>query len=287
MDVLVAGGSGFVGRRLCDVLDSSGHDVTAASRSPSPSALPPGVDTVAIDLTDGALEPAVAGHDVVVNLVALPAHVQSTRSHGVVHARGTQRLVSASEASGVDRFVQMSALGVDSAVETAYFDAKREAERTVRASSLSWVIYRPSIVFGDGCRFLPFLRRLSAARLVPLPGGGRMRVHPLWVDDLAGMLAEGVTDPRRSGETYRLGGPTKQTLAELVTLLRPQTIVVPIPNLVALPLAGIAEAVPGVPFGRDQVRFQQHDNIADPNDVADFGIDTEELLSLEAYLSGN
>jgi NADH dehydrogenase len=287
MDVFVAGGSGFVGRRLCDVLDRSGHDVTAASRSPSPSALPPGVDTVAIDITDGALEPAVAGHDVVVNLVALPAHVQPTRSHDSVHARGTQRLVTASEAAGVDRFVQMSALGVDSEVETAYFDAKRKAERTVRSSSLSWVIYRPSIVFGDGCRFLPFLHKLSAARIVPLPGGGRMRVHPLWVDDLVGMLAEGVTDPRRSGETYRLGGPTKHTLAELLRLLRPRAIVVPIPNLVANHLAGLAEAVPRVPFGRDQVRFQQHDNIADPNDVADFGIETADLLSLKAYLSGS
>jgi hypothetical protein len=163
----------------------------------------------------------------------------------------------------VDRFVQMSALGVDSAVETAYFDAKREAERTVRASSLSWVIYRPSIVFGDGCRFLPFLRRLSAAGIVPLPGGGRMRVHPLWVDDLAGMLAEGVTDPRRSSETYRLGGPTKQTLAELVTLLRPQTIVVPIPNLVALPLAGIAEAVPAC--RSVVIRYGSNSTITSPN----------------------
>jgi len=287
MDVFVAGGSGFVGRRLCEALDSRGHDVTAASRSPSPSVLPPAVDTVAIDITDDDLEPVIAGHDVVVNLVALPAHVQSTRSHGVVHAEGTKRLVVASEATGVDRFVQMSALGVDSGVETAYFDAKREAERTVRSSSLSWVIYRPSIVFGDGCQFLPFLRRLSAARIVPLPGGGRMRVQPLWVDDLVGMLAEGVTDPRHSGETYGLGGPTRQTLAELVKLLRPRTVVVPIPEVVATPLAGIAGAVPGVPFGRDQVRFQHHDNVAEPNDIAVFGIDTEELLSLEAYLSGS
>lgn len=287
MDVFVAGGSGFVGRRLCEALDSRGHDVTAASRSPSASSLPRSVDTVAVDIVDGDLERAVAGHDVVVNLVALPAHVQSTRSHDVVHARGTQRLVSASETAGVDRFVQMSALGVDSGVETAYFDAKRSAEQSVRSSSLPWVIYRPSVVFGDGCRFLPFLRRLSAARIVPLPGGGRMRVQPLWVDDLVGMLAEGVTDPRHAGETYRLGGPARQTLAELVRLLRPGAVVIPIPMAVAEVLARVGEAIPGVPLGRDQVRFQQHDNVAEPNDVTAFGIDTSELCSLAAYLSGS
>lgn len=285
MDVFVAGGSGFVGRRLCKFLDSHGHDVTAASRSPSAKSLPHTVDTVAIDIVEDALEPAVDSHDVVVNLVALPAHVQSTRSHAVVHSGGTQRLVSASEAVGIERFIQMSALGVDSDVETAYFEAKRRAEQTVRSSSLPWVIYRPSIIFGDGGRFLPFLRRLSAARIVPLPGGGRMRVQPLWVDDLVEMLAEGVIDPHHSGEIYRLGGPNRQSLAELVETLRPRAIIFPIPLAVAARLAGIAGVIPGVPIGRDQVRFQRQDNIAEPNDVTAFGIETAELLSLQAYLA--
>jgi NADH dehydrogenase len=285
MDVFVAGGSGFVGRRLCEVLDSRGHSVTAASRSPSATSLPPTVDTVAVDIVNDPLEQALVGHDVVVNLVALPAHVQSARSHDVVHGEGTRNLVSASEAAGVRRFHQMSALGVDSDVETAYFEAKRKGEGVVRSSSLSWVIYRPSVLFGDGCRFLPFLRRLSVARVVPLPGGGRMRVQPLWIDDLVEIVAAGVSDPSRTGETYSLGGPATLTLAELVRVLRPRGIVVPIPHAIAAGLAVIAGAVPGVPLGRDQVRFQQHDNVADPNDVAAFGIETAELLSLQGYLS--
>jgi hypothetical protein len=58
---------------------------------------------------------AVAGHDAVLNLVARPSH-------------------RASERTGVEGFVQLSALGVSSRVETDYFRAKRLAERVVAGS---------------------------------------------------------------------------------------------------------------------------------------------------------
>ena len=282
MKILVAGGTGFIGRVLCQILDRRGHDVTAAGRSPSRSVA--GIQTTALDVTDADLTDTVAGHDAVVNLVALPSHVQPARSHDAVHRQGTQNLVSASETTGVDRFVQMSALGVDSDVETAYFAAKRAGERIVRDSDLDWVIYRPSVVFGDGCAFLPFLRKLAAARVVPLPGGGGLRIQPIWVDDLAAVLADGVEADRHTGETYELGGPDVLTLAETVLLLRPNAVILPLPMPVAAAGAMIAEYIPGFPIGRDQYRVQRLDNTVSSDDLAAFGFEKRDLRSLSAYL---
>lgn len=283
MKILVAGGTGFIGRVLCRILASRGHTVTAAGRSPPQSM--GSSQTIALDVTDEDLTDPVAGHDVVVNLVALPSHVQpSSQSHDTVHRQGTQHLVEASETTGVDRFVQMSALGVDSGVETAYFAAKRAGERIVRHSDLDWVIYRPSVVFGDGCAFLPFLRKLAAARIVLLPGGGQLRIQPIWVDDLAAMLADGVDDDRHTGETYELGGPDVLTLAETVVLLRPNAIILPLPMPVAAAGALIAEQLPGLPIGRDQYRVQTLDNTASPNDIAAFDFETGDLQSLSEFL---
>lgn len=62
MDVLVAGGSGFVGQSLCRVLAERGHEVTAASRSPDGTSLSGGVETTAVDVTRPDLETVVAGH---------------------------------------------------------------------------------------------------------------------------------------------------------------------------------------------------------------------------------
>jgi NADH dehydrogenase len=283
MKVLVAGGTGFIGRVLCRVLARRGHDVTAAGRAPP--ATMGRIDTATLDVTDSDLIDTVAGHDAVVNLVALPSHLNPTgQSHDAVTRQGTQNLISASEATGVDRFVQMSALGVDSDVETAYFAAKRSAERIVRNAELEWVIYRPSVVFGDGCAFLPFLRRLSTARVVPLPGGGQMRIQPIWVDDLGAMLADGGEDDRHTGETYELGGPDVFTLAETTVLLRPNTVILPLPMTVSAVGASIAEWLPGLPIGRDQHRVQTLDNTVRTNDVSAFGVDERDLHSLYEYL---
>lgn len=285
VNVLVAGGSGFVGRNLCRELDARGHRVTAASRTPRPAVLPAGVETTTLDVTESDLTGVVDGHDVVVNLVALPSHVSTEQSHRRVTAEGTGHLVAASERTGVERFVLLSALGVDSDVSTAYMDAKRGAERAVRESTLEWVVYRPSVVFGDGCQFLPFVERLAAARVVPLPGGGELRIQPIWVGDLAPMLADGV-DGGHAGRTYRLGGPERLTLRAVVEAVRPGAVVVPVPMSVASVGARLAEVVPGVPVGVDQYRAFALDNTVTDNDATRF-VAGSDLRRLDEYLAGD
>lgn len=285
MRVLVAGGDGCVGRALCRALTDRGHTVTAASRTPDPAVLPDGAATARLDVTEPDLTDVVAGHDAVVNLVALPSHREPRgRGHDAVHRGGTAHLVAAAEDAGVDRFVQLSALGVDEDVDTAYFRAKRAAEDVVRESALPWVIYRPSVVVGDGCAFLPFLRRLAAARVVPLPDGGALRIQPLWSRDLAGMLASGVEDEEHVEATYRLGGPERLALRDVVGLVAPEARIVALPPSLAAIGFGIADRLPGVPFGRDQLRVFALDNVVDDDDTAAFGVAEDDLRRLEDLL---
>lgn len=287
MDVLVAGGSGFIGRSLCSALDERGHAVTAASRTPDVAGLPTSVETVAVDITQPDLAGVVDGHDAVVNLVALPSHTQPRgSSHEAVHLDGTRHLVRASEKTDVDRFVQMSALGVDSGVPAASLEAKREAEHYVRESDLRWVVYRPSVVFGDGCAFVPFIKQVIPPVVAPLPSGGTMRIQPLWVEDLTPMLADGVEDARHAGQIYRIGGPEKLTFAETVTLVCNSRAVVPIPMPLAAVAFWAADHIPLVPFGLDQYHLFKLDNTTVENDVSAFGVSEDDLKALGVYLAG-
>lgn len=289
MHILVTGGDGFIGRVLCRELHERGHEVRALARDPDPDVLPEGVETVAGDVTDPeSLESAFEGVDAVANLVALSpmkTPAGGNAKHEQVHTKGTENILDVAQSAGLNRIVQMSALGADPEGATAYIRAKGKAEAVVRESDLEWVILRPSVVFGEGGQFIEFTKTLIPPLLAPLPGGGRNRFQPIWVGDLAPMVADALTEPDKVGQTYELGGPQKLSLAEIGQLLRDTVVVLPVPMGLAKAGLAIAEIVPNIPMGLDQYRSLQFDNTTDDNDVTAFGVKPPRLKTLESYLS--
>jgi uncharacterized protein YbjT (DUF2867 family) len=297
MQVLVAGGNGFIGTNLVPALIDGGHDVTVLARNPDSDDLPDAADTASGDVTAyDSIESAVDGHDAVVNLVALSPLFQPAggdEMHDEVHRHGTENLVRAAEAGGVERFVQLSALGADPNGATAYIRAKGQAEGHVTDSDLDWVIVRPSVVFGEGGEFVSFTKKLKGMfapglPIYPLPGGGKTRFQPIHVDDLVEMLVETVVDDDHVGETYELGGPDNLTLREITNMVYDaagkSVSIVSVP----MPLAGVGltlgGAIPGFPMGADQYRSLQFDNTTDDNDIGAFGVSNGDLTGLDTYL---
>jgi NADH dehydrogenase len=297
MQVLVAGGNGFIGTNLVPALIDGGHDVTVLARNPDSDDLPDAADTASGDVTAyDSIESAVDGHDAVVNLVALSPLFQPAggdEMHDEVHRHGTENLVRAAEAGGVERFVQLSALGADPNGATAYIRAKGQAEGHVTDSDLDWVIVRPSVVFGEGGEFVSFTKKLKGMfapglPIYPLPGGGKTRFQPIHVDDLVEMLVETVVDDDHVGETYELGGPDNLTLREITNMVYDaagkSVSIVSVP----MPLAGVGLTlggkVPGFPMGADQYRSLQFDNTTDDNDIGAFGVSNGDLTGLDTYL---
>jgi len=323
MNVLVVGGTGFVGTHLCRELHGRGHDVTALSRSPDEADLPPEVDRVAGDATAyDSIKGAFEGQDAVVFLVALSPLFKPKggyERHYDVHLGGTENTVRAAEEHGVEKYVQMSALGADPNADTAYIRSKGEADRVVRESGLDWTIFQPSVVFGEGDEFVGFTKQLAPPYFTPLPGGGKSKFQPVWVGDIVEMLAMAVegtvpeeeTDEEEAtdaptpairrvggseaepadphvGQVYEIGGPDVWTLAEVARLAhaadgKPVNV-----YSVPMSLAGVGLKllgnVPGAPMGGDQYRSLQFDNVADDNAVDVFGFEESDLTSLPEYL---
>jgi NADH dehydrogenase len=297
MDVLVIGGTGFIGQHLCRELDDRGHQVTALSRNPGEADLPESVEGYAGDVTDyESIEAAFEGRDAVVHLVALSPLFKPKGGRDAyqrVIVGGTRNALDAAEEHDVGRFVFMSGLGADPDARTAYLRTKGVAEDEVMASDRDWVVFRPSVVFGDGGEFVSFTKEMKSyfapgLPFYPFPKGGKTPFQPIWVGDLVPMLAEAVETDAHVGEAYDIGGPEVLTLADVARMAfraDGKTVrIVPVPLALAQVGLTLMGPLPFVPFGPDQGRALKEDNRVRDNGVTAFDVDPPDLRTLADYL---
>lgn len=297
MKVLVAGGTGFIGRHLCRELADRDHEVTALARTPDKQGLPDEVTVAEGDVTDAeTMRSAIAGHEAVVNLVSLSPLFEppgGNERHDAIHRVGTQHCVQAAASADVDRFLQVSALGADPDGPTHYIRAKGAAETLVRNATVDWTIVRPSVVFGEGAEFLDFTKQLKrwfapGLPFYPLPGGGSTRFQPIHVAELVAMMAEMLDEEEHANEVYELGGPEVLTLREVTEMVyaaeEKDIRIVSLPMSLARVGLRVLGAVPGFPMGPDQYRSLQFDNTTTTNDIGVFGYSEDDLTTLGEFL---
>lgn len=281
MKVLVAGGTGFVGTAIVHALRARDLDVRVLARRPERAAslASLGAELVPGDLTDaGGLARAVEGCTHVVNLVAiLKGKPEDFRR---VMVDGTASLLAAAREAGVERFVQMSALGTNERTRdlVPYFGAKWAIERAVEGSGLEYVLVRPSFVFGKGGALPTFVRQVRLSPVVTVIGTGTQRIQPVWLDDVAAFYATVVDDARAPGRIWELGGPDIVSWDELYLgiagALGKQRRLLHVPFVVARTGARLTQWAPGAPLTADQVAMiEAGDNVCSNSDATDtFGL---------------
>ncbi len=275
-NILVLGGTGFVGRHVCEKLHRMGWRITVPTRRALNAAAVqhlPRVTVLQADVHDEAqLARLLPGHDAVVNLVAILHGSEAAFER--VHVQLPAKLARACAASGVRRVVHVSALGVGLDGPSMYQRSKARGEAVLREADLDLTVLCPSVIFGAGDRFLNLFARLQAVfPVMPLAGSGA-RFQPVWVDDVAsavlaclqdsGLPAETLTTV---GQTFECAGPDVLTLGELVHLAgrfgSTERPVLPLPMAVGRLQAFMMELAPGEPLmSRDNLAAMSVDNVA-------------------------
>lgn len=278
MKILVIGGSGFIGQYLIGRLVKAEHKIYVPTRRlPSARELMvyPTVTIMERDVhDDGQLDSLVRGMDVVINLVGI-LHSRSGDPYGPdfenAHVTLPKRIAQACVRHGVPRLLHVSALGANVQASSQYLRSKGAGEAALTeicagSESFHVTIFRPSVVFGPGDRFMNMFAGL--ARLFPvLPlAGSDAKMQPVFVGDVAQAIFIALDRSDACAKVYELAGPKVYTLGELVELAakwsgRPRKVV-PLPMSIGRLQARLFELLPGEPLmSRDNLDSLQTDNI--------------------------
>lgn len=283
-NVLVVGGSGFIGRHLVAALAARGVFVTVPSRRRERAKhliLLPTVEVVEADVfARGALERLAAGKQAVINLVGI-LHGDFQR----IHVELPQAVVNACRAAGVKRLLHMSALGVSSDAPSDYLRSKAMGEQVVLAATdLDTTVFRPSVVFGPEDRFLNLFAQLSRFLPVLALACPRAQFQPVYVGDVAHVMAAALGEKETFGRRFDLCGPRRYTLRELVDYVCAVTgrhrLVIGLPHWASLLQAWMLENLPGKLMTRDNVRSMQVPNISVDPSLVPAGLAPQPLESI-------
>jgi len=281
--VFLTGATGFVGHAVIRALRAHGYAVRCLVRRGSELDLRglEAIERVEGDvLSPAALERDMEGCDTVVHLVGIIREEPATLStFERIHTQGTINVLEVAATTGVRRYVHMSALGVRPGARARYHRSKWAAEEAVRASPIPWTIFRPSIIYGRGDRFVNILAGLIRRYpVVPVIGSGQQRLQPVPVEHVAEAFARAVELPASVKHTYDVGGPDAVTMVQLLDLIgaalgRSRVRKAHAPIGLVRPMARLLHRLPGFPLTPDQLLMLEEDNVCDPQPFyATFGL---------------
>lgn len=280
-NLLVLGGSGFVGRHLVAMLVARGARVTVPTRRYERAkhlTLLPTVEVVECDAgEERTLARLARGKDAVVNLVGVlhsrRGRVRGPNDYGpdfaAAHVELALAAVSACRDAGVRRLLHMSAIGAATDAPSEYLRSKGFGEKAVLAADdLATTVFRPSVIFGPEDGFLNLFAKL--ARWFPvLPlACPQALFQPVYVGDVAAAFVAALEHRESAGCVYELGGPRRYRLRELVqyvcALIGRRRLVVALPDWAARLQARAMELVMPVPLlTRDNLRSMQVPSVTD------------------------
>lgn len=303
-NILILGGTGFVGRSLCERLMASepagSLNIVVPSRRPQRAMhllTQPGVNVVQGDVHDpDQLQALVAGSDAVINLVAI-LHGDAA-AFEKTHVTLVQHLIAACEATRVHRLLHVSALGVGHEAASLYLRSKTRGEALLREAqsrgSLDTTVLRPSVIFGEHDRFINLFADLCAVMPFIALAGAEARFQPVWVEDVAQGLCAALAQPATSGQIFEAAGPRVLRLRDIVQAAgawsgheRP---IVGLPGPLATLQAGLMECLPGTPLmSRDNLASMRTANVASKHlpGLAELGVAVSDLQTvMRPWLAG-
>lgn len=261
MNILLLGGTGFIGSRVANLLRERGHVVTLAQRS----------QINLLNLNEEQAKSCLQNQDVVVNMVGVMSRHADVLE--TVHHHAPVQLAQWAVAMGVKHWVQLSALGADAGHEVAFVGSKGRGDKALlELGHLTVNVARPSVVFGRGGKSCEMFVNMAKLPVLALPSVATGLMQPVHVDDVALGLVKLAEQPLANGAVVNMVGATRHTLAEYLRLLR-ETIhgkhglaVLPMPMMLIQPFLPLGNVVSNGFLSKGSMKLLQEGAWAESGD---------------------
>ncbi|TPG47628.1 SDR family oxidoreductase [Rhodanobacter glycinis] len=274
MRVLVTGAYGFIGAHIVAALSAADHEVICVVRDARIDSRFPGLRAIACDMArdihSADWTSRLDGIQAVVNCAGI-LRERGADTFAAVHEQAPLALFHASQQMGVQRVIQISALG--NAIDGEFIASKHCCDEALAALDLDWLVLRPSLVYSARGSYggTSLLRGLAALPgFVPLPGRGEQQVQPIEAEDVGAAVVAALARSQCAREVIELIGPEVMTLRDYLFAWRrwlgfgpARTLTVPA-TLVRM-ASVIGERLGNGPMGQTMTRMLERGNVGAPD----------------------
>ena len=270
-EILVFGATGQIGRNLIRKLTKNNYKITAVTRNIHKAgyilktqANPGYLNLIELKNFDiEKIDNLVRNCSICINLIGI-LYEKKKNHFKIIHTDLPNLLSKKSSKYNIDKFIHLSALGIENANDSSYAISKLEGEKKIKENFNKYAIIKPSIVYSVDDNFSTnFMSLLSKLPIMPLYYDGNTKFSPIHVSDLIDIIFK-IIETKNDNLILECVGPEvltfKEILQKLLFSMKKKRVLLPIPFPLAKLTAKILQLFPNPLFTEDQLRLLKYDN---------------------------
>tara|TARA_B100001027_G_C16229203_1_gene313716 strand:- start:230 stop:1177 length:948 start_codon:yes stop_codon:yes gene_type:complete len=289
---LIFGSSGQIGRTLIRKITQKNLKVTAVTRNLhqkgyilKTQANPGYIDIVETNIFDfNKIEDLIKKADVCINLIGI-LFEKGSNNFKNIHEKFPNMISNLCQKHKINKFIHLSALGIENAKDSKYAISKLNGETLVRKNFNNTIILKPSIVYSVDDNFTTMLMGLlNLLPVFPLYYGGKTKFMPLHCSDICNLILD-LIENETNESTIECIGPEeltfKQIVEKLLKLIEKKRLFLPLPITIANIMATFFQLLPKPLLTKDQLKLLFYDNIPSGKYKTNFDIGKNFELNFE------
>ena len=270
-EILVFGATGQIGRNLIRKLTKNNYKITAVTRNIHKAgyilktqANPGYLNLIELKNFDiEKIDNLVRNCSICINLIGI-LYEKKKNHFKIIHTDLPNLLSKKSSKYNIDKFIHLSALGIENANDSSYAISKLEGENKIKENFNKYAIIKPSIVYSVDDNFSTnFMSLLSKLPIMPLYYDGNTKFSPIHVSDLIDIIFK-IIETKNDNLILECVGPEvltfKEILQKLLFSMKKKRVLLPIPFPLAKLTAKILQLFPSPLLTEDQLRLLKYDN---------------------------